>query len=203
MGKINNILLTAIVHSVFRYTKYLVQLGEVTGMLDAFVGLANAAVSTSEPWVKPEFTDDKLMSIEDIRHPILDYKNVDVVPNDVIMSNEKRFMILTGPNMGGKSTYLRATAVCAILAQIGSFVPASSAKLPIFDAIIARIGAGDNIQRGISTFLHEMIETETIFRTATKNSLIVIDELGRGTSTWDGFGLAFAIAEALVDNIKV
>jgi len=172
-------------------------------MLDAFVGLATAAVSTSDPWIRPTFNKDRIISIEDLRHPILDFKNVEVVPNNVEMSNDTRFMILTGPNMGGKSTYLRATAVCAILAQIGSFVPAAVANLPIFDAIIARIGAGDNVQRGISTFLHEMIETETIFRIASENSFIVIDELGRGTSTWDGFGLAFAIAEALVDKTKV
>ena len=104
--------------------------------------------------------------------------------------------------MGGKTTYLRSAAVAIILAQMGSFVPATAMRLPIFDAIIARIGAGDNIQRGVSTFFHEMLETETIFRTATEKSFVIVDELGRGTSTWDGFGLAYAIANSLVADIK-
>ena len=95
-----------------------------------------AAVSSSEPWCRPEFTDERKIELEELRHPILDFKNVEVVPNDVFLEENKRFMILTGPNMGGKTTYLRATAVAAILAQIGSYVPASTATLPIFDAII-------------------------------------------------------------------
>ena len=102
-------------------------------MLDAFLGFANAAVSMSEPWTKPEFTKERKIQIKDLRHPILEYKNIDVVANDVEMSDSQRFMVLTGPNMGGKSTYLRATAICGLLAQIGSFVPASKAILPIFD----------------------------------------------------------------------
>ena len=157
---------------VLSYTKYLLQIGDVTGSLDALLALAHSALAASEPWAKPEFVKEKEMEIEELRHPILESQLAECVPNDVAMSESRRLMLLTGPNMGGKSTFLRSVGLCCLLAQMGSFVPAARARLPIVDTIIARIGAGDNLQRGISTFQHEMIETEAIFRYATGLFLI-------------------------------
>lgn len=187
---------------VSTYSKYMTQLGELTGTLDGLVGLASAAVNSPEPWTRPQFSNEITLNLTGLRHPLLEQGATEVVSNDVTLTHEKRLMILTGPNMGGKSTYLRSAAVAIILAQMGSFVPAEEAELSIFDSIITRIGATDNLARGVSTFLHEMSECESIFRQATEKSFVIIDELGRGTSTWDGFGLAWAIADNIATEIK-
>jgi DNA mismatch repair protein MutS len=138
----------------------------------------------------------------DSRHPVVERFATDpFVPNDVDLNGTTRqLIILTGPNMGGKSTYLRQTALLPLLAQIGSFVPAKDAKIPIVDRIFARVGASDNIARGQSTFMVEMQETAAILHAASSRSLVVLDEIGRGTSTFDGLSIAWAVAEYLASN---
>jgi DNA mismatch repair protein MutS len=125
------------------------------------------------------------------------------VPNDIDLNGSGRqLIVLTGPNMGGKSTYLRQTALIPLMAQIGSFVPARHAKIPVVDRIFARVGASDNIARGQSTFMVEMQETANILHTATSRSLVVLDEIGRGTSTFDGLSIAWAVAEYLATSVR-
>jgi DNA mismatch repair protein MutS len=138
----------------------------------------------------------------DVRHPVVERYVPDAfVPNDVALdSAAHQLVILTGPNMGGKSTYLRQTALLCLMAQAGSFVPARTAKLPIVDRLFARVGASDNIARGQSTFMVEMQETANILHSATSRSVVILDEIGRGTSTFDGLSLAWAVAEHLASN---
>jgi DNA mismatch repair protein MutS len=142
--------------------------------------------------------------VTDGRHPVVERFASDAfVPNDIDLNGSARqLVILTGPNMGGKSTYLRQTALLPLLAQIGSFVPAKDAKIPVVDRIFARVGASDNIARGQSTFMVEMQETANILHTASSRSLVVLDEIGRGTSTFDGLSIAWAVAEYLATNPK-
>ena len=144
---------------------------------------------------------DDLVAV-DVRHPVVERHVPDAfVPNDVTLdAGARQLIVLTGPNMGGKSTYLRQTALLCLMAQAGSFVPARSAKLPVVDRIFARVGASDNIARGQSTFMVEMQETANILHSATSRSLLILDEIGRGTSTFDGLSLAWAVAEHLASN---
>jgi len=170
--------------------------------LDVLAALAETA--TIANFTKPHVHDgDDLVAI-DARHPVVErFASDPFVPNDIELNGSSRqLVILTGPNMGGKSTYLRQTALLPLLAQIGSFVPAKDAKLPIVDRIFARVGASDNIARGQSTFMVEMQETANILHTATSRSLVVLDEIGRGTSTFDGLSIAWAVAEYLATNSK-
>jgi len=170
--------------------------------IDVLAGLAETATICN--YTKPHVHDGDELTATDVRHPVVERHASDAfVPNDVDLNGTTRqVVILTGPNMGGKSTYLRQTALLPLLAQIGSFVPARDAKLPLVDRIFARVGASDNIARGHSTFMVEMQETAHILHTATNRSLVVLDEIGRGTSTFDGLSIAWAVAEYLATQAK-
>ena len=169
------------------------------GELDTYAALAE--VATKNDYVRPKLTDGDEIYIRQGRHPVVELQSRPFIPNDLYMnSTTDQLTILTGPNMGGKSTYLRQTALIVILAQMGSFVPAKEARLGCVDRIYTRVGASDNLARGRSTFMVEMIETANILNTATHRSLILLDEVGRGTATFDGLSLAWAIAEYLVQN---
>jgi DNA mismatch repair protein MutS len=170
--------------------------------LDVLAGLAETAAVSN--YTKPHVHDGDDMVVSEARHPVVERSAPDAfVPNDVDLNGATRqLVILTGPNMGGKSTYLRQTALLPLLAQAGSFVPARDAKLPIVDRIFARVGASDNIARGQSTFMVEMQETANILHAASSRSLVVLDEIGRGTSTFDGLSIAWAVAEYLATNAK-
>ncbi len=168
--------------------------------LDAYCSLAQAAGERG--YVRPTFVDESVIEIVDGRHPVMEpLLGSSFVPNDLrIAADASRFILLTGPNMGGKSTYLRQTALLVVLAQIGSFVPARAAKLGIVDRIFTRIGAGDDLAAGQSTFYVEMAEASNILRRATDRSLLLIDEIGRGTGTVDGLAIAQAICEYLLER---
>jgi DNA mismatch repair protein MutS len=170
--------------------------------LDVLAALAETAAVSN--YTKPRIHDGDEYLVTDGRHPVVERYAPDAfVPNDIDLNGTSRqLVILTGPNMGGKSTYLRQAALIPLLAQIGSFVPAKDAKVPIVDRIFARVGASDNIARGQSTFMVEMQETANILHTASSRSLVVLDEIGRGTSTFDGLSIAWAVAEYLASNPK-
>ena len=168
--------------------------------LDVLAALAETASVLN--YTKPQVHAGDELIATDVRHPVVERHVPDAfVPNDVTLdAADHQVIILTGPNMGGKSTYLRQTALLAVLAQAGSFVPARTAKLPVVDRVFARVGASDNIARGQSTFMVEMQETANILHTATSRSLVILDEIGRGTATFDGLSLAWAVAEYLASN---
>jgi DNA mismatch repair protein MutS len=161
-----------------------------------------ARLAASRNYTRPEFTDDGQLLIVAGRHPVieqlLEQKGERFVPNDLYLDHSaQQILLITGPNMGGKSTYLRQAALIVLMAQMGSFVPASQARLPLTDRIYTRIGASDNLARGRSTFLVEMTEVAAILNTATASSLVLLDEVGRGTATFDGLSIAWAVVEHL------
>ena len=173
--------------------------------LDVTVALADVAAENR--YVRPSFSESGEMRVVAGRHPVIEKlaeKDAQrFIPNDLYFHPETEFIsVITGPNMGGKSTYLRQAALLAILAQAGSFIPADSALLPIVDRVFTRIGAADNLARGRSTFMVEMTETAVILNTATSRSLIILDEIGRGTSTYDGLALAWAVVEHIHRHIR-
>ncbi len=172
--------------------------------LDALLSLAKVAVSNH--YVRPDIALDGSLEIVEGRHPVVEQTMQEggFVPNDAAMDQDQaRMLIITGPNMAGKSTYMRQVALITLMAHIGSFVPARSAKIPIVDRIFTRVGASDDLASGQSTFMVEMSETAYILRNATKDSLIILDEIGRGTSTFDGLAIAWAVVEYLCDPARV
>ncbi|MBQ9630734.1 MAG: DNA mismatch repair protein MutS, partial [Treponema sp.] len=185
------------------FVPYLQQLSLNIAHIDVSASFAHSAILHN--WICPNIEDDNKLILEDARHPVVELylPKGEFIPNNVeLISGKKNFSLITGPNMAGKSTYLRQTALITLLAQIGSFVPAKKAYISLCDKIFCRVGASDNLARGESTFLVEMTETANILRNATKKSLVIMDEVGRGTSTEDGLAIAWAVSEYLLNEVK-
>ena len=201
--------ITALEYEIFikikdKVKEYVPKIQEIASILSELdVILSLAVVAEQNNFVKPEITDKRNINIKDGRHPVVEIvSKKDYITNDVIMDEKTNILLITGPNMSGKSTYMRMLAIIVILNQIGSFVPAKKATLPIFDNIFTRIGASDDLVSGESTFMVEMKESNNAVENATENSLILFDELGRWTATYDGMSLAQAILEYIHDHIK-
>lgn len=193
----------ALVEKLIDYVPRLRETSTAIGLLDLIQSFASAAKRNN--YIKPLITDDGGINIIEGRHPVIEqlFETERFMPNDTVMDMEKeRLLIITGPNMAGKSTYMRQTALIVLMAQIGSYVPALSASMGIVDRIFTRIGASDFLARGQSTFMVEMVETANIVNNATDKSLIILDEVGRGTSTFDGISIAWAVADYIASSIK-
>ena len=190
----------ALRHDVVGYAPRIQRSARSVAAIDVLTGMAECASRYN--YTKPRVHEDDELVVTDGRHPVVERHTGDAfVPNDVALNGtNSQVMLLTGPNMGGKSTYLRQTALITVMAHAGSFVPARAATVPIVDRIFARVGASDNIARGQSTFMLEMQETATILHTATSRSLVLLDEIGRGTATFDGLSIAWAVAEHLATH---
>ena len=186
---------------VKRYVQRLQKTAKIISEIDMIQSFS--VVSDSYKFVRPQITDEKLVKLIECRHPVVEQVMKDkYIPNDIVMDKTTNILLITGPNMAGKSTYMRQCAITVIMAQIGCFVPCREAILPIFDKIFTRIGASDDLVSGESTFMVEMKEANYAIHNATENSLILFDELGRGTATYDGMSLAQAILEYIHDKIK-
>ncbi len=188
-----------LVAEVQREIGALALVGEALAELDALRSLAE--VAHKKGYTRPRFTEARRILIREGRHPVVE-ETVTFVPNDLVMDERTHLALVTGPNMAGKSVFLRQVALIALLAQMGSFVPAKEAELPLFDKIFTRVGASDAVAEGISTFMAEMQEAAGILSGATENSLVILDELGRGTSTHDGMALAWAVARHLAERVR-
>ncbi|CAB9507317.1 protein MutS [Seminavis robusta] len=195
-------------HIASTYQGPLERTNELVAQLDALVSLAHCAAYNPHGYCRPTMTDGEEegmgIKLTKARHPCVEMQEnvAEYIPNDInLVFGESSFLLLTGPNMGGKSTYIRALGAIVTMAQIGAYVPCESATINICHHLLARVGAGDLQDRGISTFMAEMLEASSILKTATKRSLIIVDELGRGTSTFDGYGLARSISEYIVQQI--
>ncbi|HCW93935.1 MAG TPA: DNA mismatch repair protein MutS, partial [Flexistipes sinusarabici] len=178
---------------------------EVAGKVAELDVLLNfAEIADKYSYCRPEVGDFEEIRIIDGRHPVVENRMSEpFIPNDAFLDNsENNLLIITGPNMSGKSTYIRMVAINTLLAHTGSFIPAASAKISLVDRIFTRVGAKDNLAKGESTFMVEMVETANILNNATGSSLIVLDEIGRGTSTFDGVSIAWAVAEYILNKIK-
>jgi DNA mismatch repair protein MutS len=182
----------------------------ITATADALaridVAASHAARAAEGGWCRPQLVDEPCLDIAGGRHPVVERALAETgdrfVANDLSLGRDDRLWLITGPNMGGKSTFLRQAALIAVLAQAGSFVPAASATVGIVDRLFSRVGASDNLARGRSTFMVEMVETAAILALATERSLVILDEIGRGTSTYDGLAIAWAVTEAMHDAVK-
>jgi len=176
----------------------IIRASQALAEMDVFVSLAEIAVQYN--YHKPEIRNDGVIHITEGRHPVVERITDNFVPNDTYLTSNKHLALITGPNMAGKSTYMRQVALIVLMAQIGSFVPAQKALISLTDCIFTRVGAADHLAAGQSTFMVEMNEVAHILANASRNSLIILDEVGRGTATFDGLSLAWAIAEYLVEN---
>jgi len=190
-----------IIKEVNKYIEEVQEVSNLIGEIDIYAGLAEVAALNS--YIRPEITGTRKIWIKEGRHPVLDIMLVgEFIPNDIILDgDEYQLLIITGPNMAGKSTYLRQVAQIVILAQMGAFIPAEEAEIGVVDQIFVRVGAYDNIVLQQSTFLVEMNETANILNNATERSLILLDEVGRGTATFDGLSIAWAVVEYIVEEI--
>ena len=186
---------------VKEYIPKLQNISKVISEIDVLQSFAT--LSEENNYTRPTITNDRVLKLIESRHPVIEkVLNSEYVPNDIIMTENTNILLITGPNMAGKSTYMRQLAINIIMAQIGCFIPCREATLPLFDAIYTRIGASDDLVSGESTFMVEMMEANKAISNATKNSLILFDELGRGTATFDGMALAQSIIEYIHENIK-
>lgn len=191
---------TEIIEKIKEKINYLQSIGDKLATLDVYLSFAKIAHENG--YVKPEIVSDNIIDITGGRHPVVEKMVDSFIPNDVRLDSNNRIMIITGPNMAGKSTVMRQVALIILMAQAGSFVPAEKAKIGIVDRVFTRVGARDDISRGQSTFMMEMVETANILNNATDRSFVVLDEIGRGTSTYDGMALAWAIIEYIENKIK-
>jgi len=176
------------------------EIADAAARLDALTALAASAEALNLS--RPQFTPDDCIEIHDGRHLVVESQVEDFIPNDTSLARSRQLLLITGPNMGGKSTYMRQVAQIALLAHCGSFVPAKSATLGPIDRIFTRIGASDDLAGGRSTFMVEMTEAASILNNATPRSLVLVDEIGRGTSTFDGLALAYSIARHLAESVR-
>ncbi len=184
---------------IIENSERILRCSKIIAEIDVFLSLSEVAVKNN--YVCPQVNEENVIEIKNGRHPIIEKFEDNFIPNDLNIGNkDATLMILTGPNMGGKSTYLRQNGLIVVMAQMGSFIPAISGKIGIVDQIFTRVGASDNISMGKSTFMVEMLETANILNTCTPRSLVLLDEVGRGTSTFDGLSIAWAVAEYLVNS---
>lgn len=195
-------LYTELLHELAKFRVDLRSVAQALATFDLLQSFAWQALK--HHWCEPKLADDDRLELKGSRHPVVEryVGSHAFTPNDIILTPQKKHLLITGPNMAGKSTVMRQTAIAAILCQIGSFVPAQSARLPVFDRVFTRVGAADDLSRGQSTFMVEMTEAAHILRNATQKSLVILDEVGRGTSTQDGLALASAILADLARRIR-
>ena len=202
MVKLEYAIFTQIRNTIKKDVHLIQDVAKVIARIDVFQSLA--MISSENSYVRPIFNHEKIFNVTDGRHGVIErvMSEGSYVANDVDIDSKNPVLMITGPNMGGKSTYMRAIALIALMAQIGCFVPCSQANLPIFDQIFTRIGASDDLVSGQSTFMVEMLEANNALRFATENSLIIFDEIGRGTATFDGMAIAQAMIEYIATKIK-
>ncbi len=202
-SKINNLeyeLFVALRERILKRVEKLAHNAKLLGWLDYLQSLASIALEKG--WVKPQVVEEKVLYIEEGMHPVIEEYTKNYSPNSTYMDEENLLLIITGPNMAGKSSYIRQTALLTLMAHMGSFLPCRSAKVGLVSSIHARIGSGDILALGVSTFMNEMLEVSSILNNADHRSLIVLDEVGRGTSTYDGIAISRAIVEYILDHIK-
>jgi len=186
---------------ILKFSKEIKFVSSKIAEIDLCLAFANSAKKFR--YVKPEVYKGYTLEIRNGRHPLVEgFMDTPFIPNDTYLDERKFFALITGPNMGGKSTYLRQVGLICLMAHMGCYVPSDHAKIPLLDRVFTRIGASDDLTKGISTFMAEMQEVSNILKNATRNSLILLDEIGRGTSTHDGLAIAWAVSEYILNNIK-